>query len=150
MAETFIAILSITILFFVLLFFKGLLSERLKEKFCVVCTAVSLTWIVLLILYWLDIFNNQIILALLIGGSTVGIFYLVDGMVDEKFKIFRLPFLLTIIIIGYLLIMIPSDIIKIIVLLLALWLMFIIIFVHRNNRKMNSFVKKLLECCKKW
>ncbi|MBC8500767.1 MAG: hypothetical protein H8D38_03310 [DPANN group archaeon] len=150
MTNIFFILISITVLFFVLLFLKELLSRRLKEKFCVICAAVSLTWITLLILYWMDIFNNQIILALLIGESTVGIFYLVDARVKDKLKMFRLPFLLTLIVIGYSLIVVPEDIVKTVIFLLVLWLIFSIIYLYSNNRKINYFVKKLLECCKRW
>ena len=150
MTNILFVLLGITVLFFILLGVKELLSRKLKENFCVICAAVSISWVTLLVLYWLNIFNNQVILALLIGESTVGIFYLADARAKDDFKIFRLPFLLTLIAIGYSLIVVPDDFIGIIAFLLILWLLFILLFFYRNNRRINSFIKKLLECCRKW
>ena len=81
-------LVSITLLFFVLLIIKEFIGSKLKKNFCAICGAVVLTWLALLILYWLGIFQNKIILALLIGESALGIFYVVERKVREKLKIF--------------------------------------------------------------
>src|SRR3989344_3178232 len=93
-------ILMITVLFFFLLLIKGIFKKWFKKEFCVICAAVSLTWITLLILSWLEIFNDKTIIALLMGMSILGIFYLVENKVKERLTLFRLPFLLSLILIG--------------------------------------------------
>lgn len=143
-------LITISILFFLLLILKTLVSDKLKKNACVVCGAISLTWIVLLILYKLNLFSNNIIIAILLGQSILGIFYFLDSKVYERFKIFRLPFLLTLIILAYSIIVIPEDIIKDIIFLLVLWLIFILIYYYRNNNKFNTLAKKLIECCRNW
>jgi len=139
---------GIIILFFILLGIKQFMSKKFKERFCVICASISLTWIILLILFYLDIFNNKIILALLIGTSISGIYYLIESKVKEKLKIFRLPFILTLIFIGYILIEGIEGVLSVIILLAILWISFLIIYNYSSSN--NSLVKKLIECCKKW
>jgi|Deesub1362A_J573_1020465.scaffolds.fasta_scaffold00340_38 CDP-diglyceride synthetase len=150
MANIFPVLSGITVLFFVLLAVKELFNHKFKERFCVICAAVTFTWIFLLVLYWLRIFENQIIIALLIGQTTIGIFYLAEKELKDVFKLFRLPFLLTLIVIAHSLLAVPDDIIKSILFLSVVWLIFILIYVYKNNGKINYLLKKLIECCKNW
>lgn len=149
MSDVFYILLAIIALFFVFLIIKGSI-KRFKKKFCAICAAVSITWIYLIISYWLGTFENKTIIALLMGLSILGIYYIAEEKANEKLKIFRLPFLLTLIVISYSLLIIPSDIIKIIALLLTLWLIFAFLYFYRNNQNIKSFVKKIVECCKRW
>jgi len=126
MTEIFLPLASITVLFIVLLGVKELLSGKLKEEFCVMCCTVFLTWATLLGLYWKGVFQNQLILALLIGESTLGIFYLIDRKLP-KMRLFKLPILLTLIVAGYSLLSIPDDLTKVLCLLGILWVLFIVI-----------------------
>lgn len=82
---------SITIAFVLSL----LLQAFSKLKFCAVCASVLLTWILFLALYYLGYFENLILLAVLIGGSAVGIFSLVKKKIEEQLNVFLLPFILT-------------------------------------------------------
>ena len=149
MVDIFFIFLGISILFFILLGIKELFSKRIKEKFCVICVAVSLTWAVLLILYWLKIFDNVIIIALLLGESILGIFYLVE----DKFRVmrfFRLPFLLTLILIGYYLLVGLEDLFNSIIFLAVLWGLFVLVYSYKNNKKIGLLVDKIIKCCKEW
>ncbi len=67
-------------LFFVLI--KEPFERRLDFNLCSICAAVSLTWISLLLFYLLGIFNDKLIIAILMGQSTVGIMY----SFEKKFK----------------------------------------------------------------
>ena len=144
-----IIILTISILFFILLGVKELFSKKIKNKICIICLSITLTWMTLLVLLYLNILNNKIIIALLLGQTTLGIFYFIEKKVKEKLKIFRLPFLLTLIIIAYSLIELTLSL-SVLSLIITLWTIFILIYLFQNNRKANSFVNKLIECCKKW
>ena len=127
---------GITALFFILLFIKSFT----KKKFCVICVSVSLTWITLLILYFLNIFTDKLIIGILMGGTSVGLFY----MLYEKIGIFKLPFLLTLISMIYFIL--GGFVISTLYLIAGLWLLFILIYLF----KFNKLAKKLIECCKKW
>ena len=147
MNNIFYLILGITVLFFLLLIIKGLFK---KKNFCVICVSVSITWIIAFVLYKLNLFDNNLIIGILMGQSIYGIFYTIENKVKDELKLFRLPFLITLIILGYSLIIIPDDLIKSLILLGILWLIFIIIYFYRNNQNVNGFMKKIVECCKRW
>ena len=140
---------SIAVLFVALLIFKDAIMKN-KLKFCVICVAVSLTWITLLVLFFLKKFTDTTLIALLMGQSILGIYYLLEKRVKEDLKIFRLPFLLSAIVVGYSFFDIAGDIIKIIVFLSLLWIFFIFIYAYRSRPKLNKFVKKIIACCKDW
>lgn len=140
--------LAITTLFFVMLLVKESF-DRKKKKFCAICAAIVLTWITLLVLNWVGKFDNKILIALLMGESILGIFYLVESKVREELKLFRLPFLLSLMLIGYFLITFEKLFVETIF-LVALWIIFLFIYSYRNNKNLNSFVNKIVECCKRW
>ena len=83
---------GIAILFFLLLAIKSIFNIK---KACVICLSITLTWILLLTLHFLDVFTDKIILAILMGHTSLGIFYILEKKVKKKFLVFRLPYLLT-------------------------------------------------------
>lgn len=143
-------LIGITSLFFLFLIAKSILSNKLKENFCVICAAISISWLVLLVLLKLSYFNDKIIVALLMGQSILGTFYLVEKKAKEQYKIFRLPFLLTLTLVAYYILEPKQDIASSIIFLSILWLIFVLVFVYRNNNKINMLTKRLIECCKNW
>ena len=68
----FLVVLGISFLFFIFLGIKELVSKNSKKEFCVVCASIFLTWVLLLILNSLNLFQNRILIAILIGESTLG------------------------------------------------------------------------------
>lgn len=145
----FFALSMITVLFFLLLLIKSILGKKLKENFCVLCLSVSLSWIFLLILYFFDLFNNILIIALLMGLTILGIYYRIENKIKNELKLFRLPFLLSLIFIAYSLLSKTIEI-KNILLLSILWIFFLFVYSYRKNKKINFLMNKILECCKKW
>ena len=144
MESLYLTLIGITSLFVILLIFKEFLPEKFKDKFCVICFSISLTWIILLILYFSGIFTDKTIIAILMGQTSLGLFYLFY----EKLNVFKLPFLLTLIAVIH---FIFEDFeIKSLFLLVGLWIIFSIIFVFKSNKKLSNFANKIIECCKKW
>lgn len=139
---------AIAALFILLLIFKSVS----KWKFCVLCASAGITWLALLILYWNGAFNNPVILALLIGNSVVGIYYLVEKKTAEKLHIFRLPFFLTLLLAGYELVAGAafSQLLAPLLLLAFLWFISGILFIYRDRPSLKKAVASLLECCKNW
>lgn len=136
----------VTTLFFVLLAVKSFF----KLKFCVICASVSLSWIVLLILFYAGIFYERILLGLLIGQSIVGMYYLLEKKLAEKFRFFRLPFLLSATLIGYVLLIPAESVWYALGFLILIWLLFGSVFYLRSSVYLRGFAKKILECCKNW
>ena len=140
----------IIVLFFIFLIIKAYL-KKYKDKICVICIAVSLTWIILLLLNYLDLFKNKIIIALLMGQTILGVYYLIEGMIKEELKLFRLPFLLTLTFLGFSMIKTPDSVIlfRSTLLLIILWILFAVVYQYRFNNRVKLFVDKMIDCCKK-
>ena len=133
-------------LFFVLLILKSSIRKsKIKDNFCVVCASVSLMWIILLSLYLYGLFDNLLIISLLMGMSITGIYYFVERKIGKRsnLKIFRLPFILTLVVFAYY-VLTFENIAKSIMVIVGLWLIFSLIYLYNNPK----FAKKLLECCK--
>ena len=74
MTNLFFVIAAISALFVILLVIKSLA----KLKLCVICLSVSVTWLAMLVMYKLGYFENPALLALLMGQSITGIYYLFE------------------------------------------------------------------------
>ena len=133
--------IGITLLFFLILALKNILNLK---KICVICFSITLMWITLLTLYFLDIFTDKIIIAILMGHTSLGLFYILEKKIKKNFLLFRLPYLLTSISLVYF--MLNGFITSILYFILGLWLLFTLIYLL----KFNKLTKKIIECCKKW
>src|SRR3989344_8339597 len=140
-------LLLITILFFILLLIKSVFK---KNKICVICASVFISWVFFLILYWKGKFLDKTIIAILIGESTLGVFYLIESKTKEEFKVFLLPALLTLILIGYGLIEGFNYSSRDLYLLVIIWILFFIIYSFKYKGKLGKLARKIIECCKKW
>ncbi|MEK6812122.1 MAG: hypothetical protein AABX76_01040, partial [Nanoarchaeota archaeon] len=83
-----IILTGISALFFMLLALKNLFNIK---KVCIICASVSLTWIVLLTFYLLKIFTDKTIIAILMGQTSLALFYIWEKKVKNKVRLFRLP-----------------------------------------------------------
>ncbi len=133
------ALISIFSLFFLLLPFR--------KYFCVLCASSFLTWVWLLIAYHLGFHNDVVLTALLMGMSLLGLFYLWEKKY-AKYGLFKLPMLLTLLLIGYSLFL--ENVLFELLFIVVIWLIFITIFIYRNNPVFKSKIDKIVECCKKW
>ena len=136
-----LVLIGITILFFVLLAIKSIFNVK---KVCAICLSITLSWVLLLALYFLNIFNDKIIIAILMGHTSLGLYYTFEKKVKKEFLFFRLPYLLTSITLIYYIL--NSFTINSLYFILGLWALFFIIYLF----KFNKFTKKIIECCKKW
>jgi len=134
-------LIGITLLFFILLIIKSVFKIK---KICIICLSVTLTWLVLLILYFLDIFADKVIIAILMGHTSLGIYYILEKKVRKDLLIFRLPYLLTSISIIYFIL--GGFVISTLYLIAGLWILFFIFNLFQNK----TFFKNIVECCKKW
>lgn len=151
MKDTLFLIFSSVIVLFILLL---IIKAFLKTKFCVLCLSVGLTWLASLILYKFDLFDNPILTAMLIGNSIVGVYYLVEKGIGERFYVFRLPFFLTLLFAGYFLMtafdFVGAQFFVTTMLLIFLWLLCGFLYFYRRNAKLKSVVSYIINCCKNW
>lgn len=135
----FSALVSIFVLFFVFLLLKEFLPEKLKSRFCVLCAATAATWLIFLIAFYAGFLQDKIIIALLLGGSIVGILYML-----WKYKFFLLPIFLTLVSIGYFILGGFEK--NALYFVLVVWVLFFIIFFFKNKKIIN----KIIACCRNW
>ena len=141
MEALFLSLIAITALFFLFLIIRNIFNSK---NMCAICASVFLTWIVLLSLYFSNIFPDKTIIAILMGQTSLGLFYLFY----EKLNIFKIPFLLTLITLVYF--VLEKFSLDSIYFLTALWAFFFIIYLFKSNKKINVFANKMIERCKKW
>ncbi|MBI3032490.1 hypothetical protein HYY69_03375 [Candidatus Woesearchaeota archaeon] len=146
----FYELLIIVGFFILLLILKQFLPKSMQKSFCVICGAVSLTWFLLLLLLNSGLFTNKVIIALLLGQSTVGIYYFIEKKVAERFHVFRLPFLLTLLVVAYILISFPYNFVFEFTIIFSLWIIFILLYFFRHNTSLKNLVKKIAQCCRNW
>ncbi len=141
-----LALSVITALFVVLLTIKGLT----QWKFCVICVSVSITWMALLALYWLGMFDQPVIIAVLLGQTIVGLYYFLEKNTDEGLHVFRLPFLLTLTLAGFLALGVTTDLVYGLGLLALLWGALSLLYFYRQSPKTKIVVDRIIACCKDW
>jgi hypothetical protein len=137
--------LAITVLFVLLVGLRSLFNL----KICALCGAVSSTWIVLLVMFYVGIFNNPVLLGILMGGSIVGVMYLLEQKLPERFQIFKLPFFLTFVSATYFAIL-QSFAFEVAVIPFLLWVCMGAIYAGRNINSLKTLGRRIIECCKNW
>ena len=109
--------LSVAGLFLLFLGVQQLTSVRV----CALCAAVSVTWLVLLALYLLGYVTAPIVIAVLMGESVTGVFYLLERKTSERLHLFRLPALLTLTLIVLLPFIPMADVFPAALIVIGLW-----------------------------
>ena len=146
MNDSLFPLLAIVVFFVALLFIKAIT----KKKFCVLCVAVSVTWIGLLALKAFGAFNQPLVLGVLMGESIFGVYHLVEKRTPDAWHVFRLPFLLTLTGFAFVLLQISFSLWALTFFLGVLWLGGLVFFFGRNNARISRVAKSLLACCKDW
>lgn len=140
-------LISILFLFFIFFIF---IKKVINKKLCAICFAVSSTWIVFLILFFLDKYGDMLSLAILMGGSAVGFFYYISSIIEKKYYVFKFPFLVTLFWVIYF-VLSPKKVLDFeFIILLLLWLLFGLVFLFSTGKKINNIARYVIECCKNW
>lgn len=150
MTDSALVIVAITGFFIILLAGKSLAGRFVRKRVCVLCASVSLTWIVLLFLYYAGVFHNTVLLALLMGESVTGIYYLVERKVPKAYHLFRLPFLLTVTFAAYFLLDFSSIDTLAVFAIGVVWLLFGAVYLFRAVPRVRQIGEKIIACCKNW
>lgn len=146
MNDPVLVLLVIAALFVVLLIAKSIT----KWNFCVICVSISVTWVALLVLYWLGSFNQPIIIAVLMGQTIVGLYYFLEKKTAERLHIFRLPLLLTLTLAAVVALDVTTDLAYALSLLTALWAVLSLLYFYRQSPKTKIVVDRIIACCKDW
>lgn len=141
-----IIVLAISILFVVFLIVK----EALRRQLCVLCASIAATWIVALVLFWKGLFQDRFLLGLLMGQSITGAYYLVDRWKGNTAAgIFRLPFVLTLIVLFASLVN-GREVSGAAAVAGVMWSLMLLIFALRKNEGVKRVAERIIQCCKNW
>ncbi len=132
------------------LFYAGLvIKPLLKLSFCTICLAVSMTWLSLLFLRQVGFFDNDLILAILLGQSVVGGYYLWERQAKKSMLIFRLPVLLTLTYAAWTLLLLKLDL-SLFGVTATIWIIHILLYNYRTRDGVKTYVDKIIACCARW
>ena len=137
--------LGIVVVFYAVLALKPVL----KLSVCSICAAVSLSWVTLLALRAFDWYSNDVLLALLMGMSVVGGYYLWERHAKSDQLIFRLPVLLSLAYFAWSVILLQLDL-ALFTLIAVVWLLHGLLYVYRNSPSIKPRVDKIIACCSNW
>lgn len=140
-------VLAIVVAAFVILLS---LKQMSGYRFCVLCVSISGTWLALLALHWLEVFDNPVLLALLMGQTVVGLHYLIESQISEDLLIFRLPFVLTLTVLFYFAITLDPTVAPAGLAVTATWIAAFAVYVRRDADKLKRLARQIIECCKDW
>lgn len=129
------------------LFVVGLLARNLLiRQLCAICFGISASWLVLLTLYKLSRFDNPLLLALLMGQSITGIFYLLRRRLAESLRAFTLPFFLSLTVLAYWLVGGRVAVLPVFGFLLLVWIVAYVLFTTSSD-KGNKVAQAVITCC---
>ncbi len=140
-----LVLLGIIVLFTLVLILRSITSLPL----CALCTAVSITWGILIVLLYTGRTVDPTLIGILMGGSIVGLIYFLREKVHTSYTIFTLPLFLTLISLTYALLE-KTVTTNVVIILSLLWILMIGIHVFRNNTYINALGRKIVACCKNW
>jgi len=146
MSDPVLVLVVIAVLFVVLLIIKNIT----QWKFCVICVSVSVTWMALLVLYWLGMFEQPVIIAVLMGQTIVGLYYFLEKWTSEALHLFRLPLLLTLTLAAFVALDVTADLVYSLSLLTSIWAVLALLYFYRQSPKTKNVVDRIIACCKDW
>ena len=132
-------LIGIFVLFMLFAFLKIPFYKKFGLKVCSICAAVSLTWIIFLILKLFGMEISSLMLGILMGESIMGVMYLFENKAKAEEKNKMLWLKVVIILIGtslvYLLLTQGLSFAFVVLLMVSIILA---IFIYRNLKKSGS------------
>ncbi|MEX0672728.1 MAG: hypothetical protein WDZ82_01255 [Candidatus Paceibacterota bacterium] len=147
MFELFISIIA--------LFLGGLAAKSLFPGLCALCFATAGTWLLGLSVFVFSLEASlgiqeidPVMLAVLMGGSAVGLLYYLSARLPEQYGFFKLPFLLTLFWLVYLMLA-HEHMFGAAILVAGVWAVFIGMFSLKDTHT-RQWVTKIIACCRDW
>jgi hypothetical protein len=144
MSTIFLVLIVVSVLFFVLL-----AAKRLGVPVpCAMCASVTLSWIGLLVLFLMGRFHEPILLAVLMGQTSIGLYGMLERKVKQTFLLFRLPYILTSILIILAVLGLRDS--SSFFFVLFMWIVFLAVYFGRSRPSISKMIKQVIACCKNW
>lgn len=158
----FLPLVSLPVFYFGLAFLKPYLKEKARERLCAICVANGLSWLILLILWFLGFDVSIELIAIMLGMSISGIMYKLEPVYKTK-NIRNFWFVRIVLIVGGLYsvfaflrvrfdIFVPVFIFSAILIFLATFLFQgvrhkDVVEEQKQAGRASSLIKKLDDCC---
>ncbi len=136
----------------ILVFPIGIFLKKKFSEMCVICLAVTTAWLIglgYIVFFGANVeIIDTVALGILMGGSAVGSMYLFYRDETARRQIFKFPYLLTLFVIIYFLLI---GVIQwsVVFLIVGLWIVFLIMYIFRK-KYFKKWFQKIIECCKNW
>lgn len=131
-------------------FYLGLMLKKyLPILGCALCVAVAATWFVLWLISQNGVVVNPLLLALMIGESVVGTYYLAEKRASQDWQIFRLPFFLSLMLVGLMLAS-ATPTVGAALIVAGLWAIHALLFYYRKSPRLQTKVRAIIDCCSGW
>jgi len=140
-------LLLIAVLFVVLLLVKKTASKTVK--ICAVCLAVTISWVSLLAMLSIGYIDDELVVGILMGQSSLGVYYLLEKKVPSELLVFRLPTLLTLTLLVFTAVSATWQV-DAWLLVGVIWFVVGLLYFYRNNEWAKGKVKSMIECCSDW
>ena len=123
-----------------------------RYEICALCAGISLAWLMLLGMHWSGTrLIDPVVLAVLMGGSAVGLMYYLAARAPARYSLFKLPFLVSALLAVYGVVRGAAAVEGTgIVLVVGLWIAFGALYVWRENPRLRRMSERLIACCKNW
>ncbi len=124
-------------------------ARRDKPFPCAYCLATVATWTVGLALTALQFVHAPLVLAILMGQSSLGLFFKLKERAPEIMAVIQLPYFFTTIILtlvvlnGW-----HTDFVPPLVLTAVAWMAALLTLAYRTRPGMRRFVERIAACCK--
>lgn len=124
-------------------------SRRDKPFPCAFCLATVATWTVGLALTTLGLFHAPLVLAVLMGQSSLGIFFKLKERAPETMAMIQLPYFFTAIVLTLIVLNgWHADFVQPLMLTALTWAAAILVLAYRTRSWMRQLVKHIAACCK--
>jgi hypothetical protein len=140
-----IVLIAIVALFAMFIVVRSVFSINV----CALCASVSTTWIVLLVLLYTGSAIDPLLIGILMGGSIVGVMYLLEEKLPEAYALFKLPFYVTLVVSVYVLLAERVSYLTLVI-LGVVWMFTLVLFVKKDAEHIKALGNKIINCCKNW
>lgn len=124
-------------------------SRRAKPFPCAYCLATIATWTVGLMLSALGWVHAPLVLAVLMGQSSLGFFSKLKERAPETMAVIQLPYFFTAIVLTLVILSgWHADFVQPIVLTVVAWTVALLMLTYRTRPRMRRLVERIAACCK--
>lgn len=145
-----VTLLSAALTLIIAGFIMFLLIQYLFDRsLCPLCLAVTMTWVILLATLATGYITEPLIIGILMGQTVVGSYYVVRERLPSSYRLFSLPYILTLTAGAYMLLTGQIDLLSVL-LLTGIWAVFIGLYAYRRHPRVHETVDAVIECCRDW